>query len=301
MTELAKLANFSSTVSKLGSEAGLLAETPTPLQTQIQGCREDIQQLSGEMEKVTLDQTDAKRSISTLVQICTGSKVGVEHFRNFNRAQHTEVQRRFNKLEKMHDCGHVIMVSNSEAIKRLEKIVRQLLVVFGGFSVAVLKLLRLVLRTDLETYALLREMHCTILRAPVFGNQDSIQFIDALGRTEPLPYQYFRHWDIFEAMLRCKFKQLPGEKLVEQGRYHLLDTKRKGLAIDRSRWERSVFPGAGISMSMIILGMLFNQGSCPRVTCGARNAQHSVEPTFIIWSVRLIAICDNPDAPYLQM
>jgi hypothetical protein len=88
MTELAKLANFSSTVSKLGSEAGLLAETPTPLQTQIQGCREDIQQLSGEMEKVTLDQTDAKRSISTLVQICTGSKVGVEHFRNFNRAQH---------------------------------------------------------------------------------------------------------------------------------------------------------------------------------------------------------------------
>jgi hypothetical protein len=262
----------------------------------MQGCREDIQQLSGEMGKISLEQTDTERNISTLVRICTGSKVGVEHFQNLNRAQHAEVQQRFNKLEKMHKCGHVITVSNSEAIKRLEKIIQQLLVVFGGFSVAVLKLLRFVLRTDLETYALLREMHCTILRAPVFGNQDSIQFTDALGRTEPLPYQYFRHWDIFEAMLRCQFKQLPGEKLVEQGRYHLLDTKRKDLVIDRSRWERSVFPGTGISMSMIILGMLFNKGSCPRVTCGARNAHRSIESSFIIWSVRRIAIYDNPDA-----
>jgi hypothetical protein len=199
-------------------------------------------------------------------------------------------------LEKMHKCGHVITVSNSEAIKRLGKIIQRLLIAFGGFSVAVLKLLIFVLRADLETYALLREMHCTILRAPVFGIQDSMQFTDALGRTKPLPYQYFRHWDIFEAMLRWQFKQLPGEELVEQGRYHLLDTKRKDLVIDRSRWERSVCPGTGISMSMIILGSLFNKTSCPRVTCGARNAQRSIESSFIIWSVRRIATCDNSDA-----
>jgi hypothetical protein len=135
-----------------------------------------------------------------------------------------------------------------------------------------------------------------ILRAPVFANQDSIQFIDALGRTEQPPYQYFHHWDIFEAMLRCQFKQLPGEKLVEQGRYHLLDTKRKDLVIDQSRWKRSVFPSTGISMSMVILSVLFNKGSCPRVTCGARNAQHLIKSTFIIWSVRRIVICKHPNA-----
>ncbi|PMD62077.1 uncharacterized protein K444DRAFT_525361 [Hyaloscypha bicolor E] len=262
----------------LNAIKGMALTCKTPLQEFLDKM-EEYKSLQGtKMGKISLEQTDTERSISTLVRIFTGSKVGVEHFQNLNRAQHTEVQRRFNKLEKMHKCGHVITVSNSEAIKRLEKIIQQLL-----------------------TYALLREMHCTILRALVFGNQDSIQFTDALGRTEPLPYQYFRHWDIFEAMLRCRFKQLPGEKLVEQGRYHLLDTKRKDLVIDRSRWERSVFPGTGISMSMIILGMLFNKGSCPRVTCGARNAHRSIESSFIIRSVPRIAICGNPDALQLQM
>jgi len=245
------------------------------------------------MEEVTLEQTDMKKSISVLVRICTGNKVGVEHFRNLNRAQHTEVQRRFNELEKMHGRGHALMVSNSEAINRLELIVRQLTVVFGGLSVAILKLLGLVVRKDLKMYALLKELHGTILRAPVFGNQDYIQFTDALGRTGPLPYQYFRHWDIFEAMLRCEFKQLPGEKLVAQGRYHLLNAKRKDLVIDQSRWERSVFPGASISMSMVILDMLFNKGSCPRVACGAQNAQLSTESTFVIWLVRRSAISDE--------
>ncbi len=292
MKELTELIGFSSTVSKLGSGSEPLAETYIPFQIKIQNCRDDIQQLSGEMKKMALEQSNAKEIVSTLVRICTGNKVGVEHFRHLNGTKHKEVQRRFDELKAMNSRGQVIMKSNSEAISRPENRVQQLMVVLIQSSTTMLKLVGLALRIDLKNYALLRDMHSTILRAPVFGNQDSIRFTDALGRTEPLPYRYFQHWDVFEAMLRCKFKQLPGERLVSQGQYHLLDTRRKDLVIDRRRWERSVFPGADISMSMIILGVLFNKESCPRVACGTRNVQHSIESAFITWLVHQTAICD---------
>jgi len=226
-----------------------------------------------------------KGSLSTLVRICTGHTVDVGDLRNLNIAQYKELHRRFTRLEKLHGSGHSIIVSNSKSIQRLESLVPQLMIVLGGFSATVLKLLRRILCTDLESYALLREMHCTILRAPIFGNKDSLHFTDALGRAEQLPYQYFRHWDIFEAMLRCKFKELPGEKLVAKGQYHILDMRRKHVVIDRSKWQRSVFPGVDITMSMAILGILFERGACPRVACGTPNAQYPSESTFITWSV----------------
>jgi hypothetical protein len=246
----------------------------------IQGCREDIQQLSIENRKLNQDQI-GNRSTNTLAQIDTDSKVTMEDFWNLNRVQHMEIQRRFDELEERRSSRQAIAVSNSKAMNGLEMAVRQFMFVFEGFSVAVPKLLRFGLRIVLETHTLVQEMHYKILRAPALGKSDSIQFTDALGRTESLHYQYVRHWSVFEAMLKCQFKGLPGEKLVGNGQYHLLDTKRKELVIDRSKWERSVFPGADISMSMIILGMLFDNGSCPK--CGAQNSQQSIESTFIIW------------------
>jgi hypothetical protein len=71
----------------------------------------------------------------------------------------------------------------SSSVNSLESLVRQLVTLFGRFTSAALQILRQTLKTDLEIYALLREVYCTILRRPLVGNDDSIFFMDALGRT----------------------------------------------------------------------------------------------------------------------
>jgi hypothetical protein len=159
---------------------------------------------------------------------------------------------------------------------------------FGGFTCAALKILRQTLKTDLEIYALRNEVHCTILRRPLVGNDDSIFFMDALGRTRTLPYEFFQHWEVFESMLKCDFMQKPGEQLVIQGQYHLLKGSRtKELIINKNRWDQVVFPGSNISMSIIIVELLFREGLCPRFACGARNPAPSDSSTLIVWSVHL--------------
>ncbi|KAJ4375956.1 hypothetical protein N0V83_001235, partial [Neocucurbitaria cava] len=62
----------------------------------------------------------------------------------------------------------------------------------------------------------------TILRAPAFQAEDSVRFEDVLGRTKYLPYEYFRHIEVFDSYLQTQFKGLPGEQKVLQRRYLIL-------------------------------------------------------------------------------
>jgi hypothetical protein len=48
-------------------------------------------------------------------------------------------------------------------------------------------------------YILLKVVHSSILRVPAFQPEDSIQFEDVLGRTNSLPYEYFRHIEVHSA------------------------------------------------------------------------------------------------------
>ncbi|KAK7190072.1 uncharacterized protein CC84DRAFT_1217008 [Paraphaeosphaeria sporulosa] len=48
-------------------------------------------------------------------------------------------------------------------------------------------------------------------------------FEDVLGRTHRLPYEYFRHWDIFKANLREIFQHHIGWSLIEQNQFHVID------------------------------------------------------------------------------
>jgi len=141
-------------------------------------------------------------------------------------------------------------------IYRVEGIIRQLLRAFGVFSLMTLQLLQQVLKTDLEIYALLRQIQNSIPCKPTLMMQDTIHFTDVLGRTQTLHYQWFKHWEVFESMLKCEFKGLPGEERVRLGQYHILNSKRKGFIIDRGRWEKSVFPGSEVNMSIGETGSL---------------------------------------------
>jgi hypothetical protein len=134
-------------------------------------------------------------------------------------------------------------------------------------------------------YALLRQVHLlqsSISRDPALAIEDSIHFTDALGRTYHLQYQWFKHWDVFEPLLRCEFKALPGEKRVLSGHYYILNAKRKDMVIKQERWKQSVFPGSHVSMSMIIVGQIFKEDYYPR-SCGGEYSLPNNGSRTINW------------------
>jgi hypothetical protein len=280
----------SATMSKIEARSQAILDTSLDSQKQIQECQEGVMQVTSDMQQLTMESTLMEGSINRLVQICAGTKVGVEDFRRVSEARHIETTRHLSRLQRDQNRSFAILVSQTRVISSrvgsLEDLLRQLVRLFGGFTSTVVKILKQSLKIDLEIYALLREVHCTILRQPLAAREDVMLFTDALGRTRTLPYEFFQHWEVFESMLKCEFKQKPGEQRVIQGQYHLLKGSRtKDLIIDRKKWERAVFPGSNISMSMVITGLLFQEGLCPRSACGARNPPPFDGSTHIIWLV----------------
>ncbi|KAH8661518.1 hypothetical protein BGZ60DRAFT_517255 [Tricladium varicosporioides] len=214
------------------------------------------------------------RSVNRLLLICSGTKVGVEDFRRVWNKQHVEVKTALSALgrvERKQEQGYEKMVLIDARAERLEALLKQLIQVLGEFSAITLQLLQRLLRTDLEIYALLRQLRSSLPLRPTCSVQDSIHFTDALGRSQCLPYQWFRHWGIFESMLKCQFKNLPGERRVLNRQFHILNTRNPNFFIDETKWERSIFPGSQITMSMVMYGLLFHAGKCPRPGCGAEN------------------------------
>ena len=78
---------------------------------------------------------------------------------------------------------------------------------------------------------------------------------------------------VFEAFLRSTFKGLPGEGKITSGDYYLLDSKIHGLIISKAHWERVVFPGRKISMSVVIKTLSGNEGNCPTPGCAGKSAR----------------------------
>lgn len=51
-------------------------------------------------------------------------------------------------------------------------------------------------QSNLQIYNLLRSMRNKLIQTPQFALSDSILFEDALGRVKPLPYEWFRRWEV---------------------------------------------------------------------------------------------------------
>jgi hypothetical protein len=281
------LIHFSSAISSIDSRTKAIEESTTASQADQLRCKEAVDRAAKEVRNVATAQASIKQEISRLVKICTGTNAGVVDFRSLIKVQHTDVKRQLHRIEQQQSQGILVISSVSREIisriSRMESILRQLLRVFGGFSLAALKLLRSILRTDLEIYALLRQMQMRLPPTPTRAVNNSFVFTDALGRTQELEYQWFKHWEVFESMLKCEFKRLPGEQRVLLGQYHILDAKRKSTVISPDKWEQSVFPGSEISMSMFITGQFFARGLCPRPDCGAKNPLPTNGSMLVIW------------------
>jgi hypothetical protein len=141
-----------------------------------------------------------------------------------------------------------------------------LLGAFQVFSAEALELLKKVLQTGLETHALvlrLQEQIPQSLRMPI---HTLFYFQDVLGREHELPYDWFKHWDIFAAMLKHTFRGLPGEDYITQNRYYLI---RSGLAHRRlgpDTWDQNVFPGTKVQMTIPVPRIQYAM-SCARCGC----------------------------------
>jgi hypothetical protein len=92
----------------------------------------------------------------------------------------------------------------------------------------------------------------TLLKSPSVLLSNSIMVTDALNRTKLLPYEYFSDWNLVQPWLERAFRSLPGESRVRDGEFALFAQRggRTGSRILADDWERSVFPGDQIVMSM---------------------------------------------------
>ena len=101
------------------------------------------------------------------------------------------------------------------------------------FSKKALEYLRKNMKANMKIYALLLKIQMSIPQGMFLSQQDSVHFEDVLGRKKLLPYDCFRHWDVFDAMLRCEFKNLPGEQKVTRRRLRPDEQSSAG----RDDWE----------------------------------------------------------------
>lgn len=130
-------------------------------------------------------------------------------------------------------------------------------------------------RAILEFRLLLNKIQASIPQRMLTSCQDSIHFVDALGRTRYLPDEFFRYFEVFESLLRREFKGLPGERKIMNGDYSLVNGLANGELITRDTWEQMVFPGNEIKMAVVLYrhvwslrGLPWHCGPrCPRPQC----------------------------------
>ena len=144
---------------------------------------------------------------------------------------------------------------------------RSFLSMLVPFPEKALEYLRKNMKANMEIYALLLKIQTSIPHGMFPSRQDSVHFEDVLGRKKLLPYDYFRHWDVFDSMLRCEFKDLPGEQKVIGGDYVLMDSQVQGVTIGKEAWQRMVFPGTKLKMSVVLETFQVVGGFCPRPNC----------------------------------
>ena len=222
--------------------------------------------------------------ISRLVQICAGLSIGLKDFRCTLQNHCPRVEQRLERIEEL-QCQTLTSIPTATRqiaayVDRVMDILRPLLGAFQVFSAEALELLKKLLQTGLETHALVLRLQEQIPQSLRMSTHTFFYFQDVLGREHELPYDWFKHWDIFAAMLKHTFKGLPGEKYISQNRYYL---RRSGLGHRRlgpGTWDHNVFPGTKVQMTVPVPGsqsaMRCARCGCPRIS-GLQKAEANAD------------------------
>ena len=216
--------------------------------------------------------------ISRLVEICAGVSVGVKDFRCTLQNHYLRVEQRLERIEELQSQTLTSIPTATQQIAayldRIMDILGSLPGAFHVFSAEALELLKKVLQTGLETHALVLRLQGQIPQSLRMPTHTLFYFQDVLGREHELPYDYFKHWGIFAAMLKQTFKGLPGEKYISQNRYYL---RRSGLGHRRlgpDTWDHNVFPGTKVQMTIPVP---WNQYAMSCARCGCSHISEDLQ------------------------
>ena len=235
----------------------------------------DVQQMS--QQNVTASAATAGH-LSRLVEICAGVSIGVKDFRCTLQNHFSRVEQRLERIEEL-QCQTLTSIPTATQrirvyIDRIVDILRPLLGAFQEFSAEALELLKRMLKTNLEIHALLLRLHGQIPQSLRMPTHTLFYFQDVLDREHELPYDWFRHWDIFAAMLKHTFRGLPGEEYVSQNRYYLRRSGRDHRRIHPRTWDKNVFPGTKVQMSIQVPG---SQHTISCACCGCSRISENLQ------------------------
>jgi hypothetical protein len=162
---------------------------------------------------------------------------------------------------------------------------QQILRFMQSFPCEIRDLLQKILRVNLQLYWMLTKIQSNLTKSPTTLLESNILFEDAMGRVQSLPYEWFRHWETFEGLLKVDFKNIPGESKVLDGSYHLSDNSNRGQLICKENWAHTVIPGSTILMSMIMTELRWRRGLCPRPSCQKVTSSSVTSNSTITWYV----------------
>ena len=252
------------------------------LSAKIGDCQDANAQAMRDMQQMSEQNVAASAAtagqISRLVEICAGVSVGVKDFRCTLQNHYPRVEQRLERIEGL-QCQTLASIPTTTqqiaaCVDRIMNILRPLFGAFQVFSADALELLKKLLQTNLETHALLLRLQEQIPQRLRMPTHTLFYFQDVLGREHELPYDWFKHWDIFAAMLKHTFKGLPGEKYISQNRYYL---RRSGLDHRRlgpGTWNHNVFPGTKVQMTVPVPG---SQSTVSCARCGCSRISKDVQ------------------------
>jgi hypothetical protein len=202
-------------------------------------------------------------------------------------------------LDQLRQIAHAIATANeapSLSIKAQNKQLRKTTLRRPAASISanmssILELLRIWLSAMIMTLLMgSRSFQRFIRSARTFAQSpnmllgSNIVVVDALRREFPLPYEHFCRWPLMLAHLQCEFKGRPGESYVANLKFGLFRAAKKPqnqVMIPFEEWERSVFPGDRVFMSIDL--EQFDPDECPSCGCALREIRLS--PVFSEWLV----------------
>ena len=209
--------------------------------------------------------------------------------RHDDSGEHNECQVPSTILELLRDKNF--------SLRSYRSVVEELLLLLGKRTISAAQQFRRLLSKDLQCYRFLIQIQETICRGPAAALTNTFDFEDALGRSMRLDYQYFRHWEVFAALLKCEFRGLPGERHVLDDHFLVMDNRSTNRIIDRNIWDRAIFPRSRIKMSIVLeVVNAATQGRCPRFSCkGFSTKSHFLGTDHWHWYCNFLRIAGFAD------
>ena len=250
------------------------------LSAKIGDCQDANAQAMQDMQQMSEQNVEASAAtagqLSRLVEICAGVSIGVKDFRCTLQNHYPRVEQRLERIEEL-QCQTLTSIPTATHqiaayVDRIIDILKSLLGAFQIFSAEALQLLKKLLQTNLETNVLLLRLQEQIPQRLKTPTHTLFYFQDVLGREHELPYDWFKHWDIFAAMLKHTFIGLRGEWYISQNQYYLRKSDRDHRRIGPDTWDTSVFPGTKVQMSILVQVTKYIPMSCARCGCSHVSA-----------------------------